>query len=255
MSKKRPKSFAVAAIACCAILFAVGIGFGDRAHKHPMPIGSNSGPMMDRINVVAPKFGHAPVRPATVATCREVLRKLPPTIYQLLEKGGATINLAPNIEDNWPGSGDGRKPGPYDETMGEESGRTYGRDVWLYESEKVRGSQELKTPRSQDQMKDNMYQLLGHSINDCMGVVSNNPEFSKVYYEDVDKMQPLAKLNFAASTERDQDSIGLGTSEIIGVLIGGEGHHDVFPVLDNFPKTTAYLKRELLKKQTIPKAP
>lgn len=111
----------------------------------------------ERDATIAPKFGYAPVRAATVATCEEVLRKLPSKIYNLLEQGGATINLAPNIEDNWPGSGDGQRPGPLDRTMGEESGRCYGRDVWLYESEKVRGSQKLKPPRPQDEIRTNLW--------------------------------------------------------------------------------------------------
>ncbi len=236
MLSKRQPPFVLAALACCLLLFVLGIGFGIREHD-------NSGPLLDRIRVIAPKFGHAPVRQETVATCRDVLRKLPPKIYNLLEKGGASVNLAPNIEDNWPGSGDGRRPGPSDMTMGEEGGRCYGRDVWLYESEKVRGSQQLKPPRSQDEMRSSLYQLLGHAINDCMGVMTNKEELINLYNEDLAHLSPRLRIYFIEETQPTSDSRSLGCSEIIGTLIGRQGRE---AMLEYFPRTTAYLKKQLM---------
>lgn len=243
-TKKRTLSFAFTAIACCILLFVVGIGFGVREGQHTS-LKPNTGPLLDRVRVIAPKFDHAPVRAATVATCKKVLRKLPSKIYTLLEQGGVTINIAPNIEDNWPGSGDGKRPGPLNLTMGEESGRCYGRDVWLYESKKVRGSQKLKPPRSQDRIRSNLYQLLGHAINDCMGVVTNKEELARVYNEDLDHMPFLTKFDYFEECKKNVDSRALGCSEIIGVLISGEDPH-IVPIQKAFPRTTAYLKKELM---------
>lgn len=242
-AKKRSLSFAVTAIACSILLFGFGIEFGIREKKHTSQT-PNSGPLMDRVGVIPPKFGHAPVREATVATCKDVLRHLPKQIYTLLEDGGASINVAPNIEDNWPGSGDGARPGVSDMTMGEESGRCYGRDVWIYESAKIRGSQKLKPPRSQDYMRSSLYQLLGHAINDCMGVVTNKAELRDLYNEDLDHMPFLANHEYLEERQRNADSRALGCSEIIGVLISGEDDHLV-PVQKAFPRTTDYLKKEL----------
>ncbi len=242
-SKKRTVSFALTAIACCIVLFGFGIEFGIREGQHTS-LTPNSGPLLDRIRVIAPKFGHAPVRAATVETCKSVLRKLPSKIYTLLEDGGATINLAPNIEDNWPGTGDDQRPGVLNVTMGEESGRCYGRDVWLYESEKVRGSHKLKPARSQDEMKTHLYQLLGHAVNDCMGVVTNKIELTKLYAEDLDKMPYWAKFEFPEERVKNADARALGCSEIIGVLISGEDYH-LYPVLKAFPRTSKFLKKEL----------
>ncbi len=241
VTKKRAWSFAFAALVCCIALFVVGIGFGAK-QRNPRNIGNNKGPLFDRVRVIPPKFGHAPVRPETVATAKEVLRTLPPQVYNLLEKNGASINLAPNIEDNWPGSGDGARPGATDMTMGEENGRCYGRDVWLYEAEKVRGSQELKAPRSQQQMENGLYQLLGHSINDCMGVVTNQAELAKAYSEDIDKMSATARIFHIEEVGRTEASRAMGCSEIIGVLIGKERD----TITNDFPRTTAYLKKVLI---------
>lgn len=129
-------------------------------------------------------------------------------------------------------------------TMGEESGRCYGRDVWIYESAKIRGSQKLKPPRSQDYMRSSLYQLLGHAINDCMGVVTNKAELRDLYIEDLDSMPFLAKHDYLEESQRNADSRALGCSEIIGVLISGEDDHLV-PVQKAFPRTTDYLKKEL----------
>jgi hypothetical protein len=243
-TKKRTLSFAFAAIACCILLFAFGIGFGIREGQYTSLV-PNTGPLMNRINVIAPKFGHAPVRAATVATCKEVLQRLPSKIYALLEQGGATINLAPNIEDNWPGSGDGERPGSFDMTMGEEGGRCYGRDAWIYESEKVRGSHKLKPPCSQDEIRSTLYQILGHAINDSMGVLTKNEELEKLYNKDVDNMPYPCRLVYVEEIERNHDMRALGCSEIIGVLISGEDHH-LFPITKTFPRATAYLKKQLL---------
>lgn len=240
---KRQITFAFAAIACCAVTFIVGIGFGIRQPQAKLQF--DNGPVCKiPIRVIEPKFGHAPVRPETVETVKELLRRLPPTMYNLLVQGGATVNLAPNIEDNWPGSGDGRRPGPIEMTMGEESGRTYGRDVWLYESAKVRGSQKLKPSRDQDEMRENLYQLLGHSINDCMGVVTKKDELVQVYKEDLGHMSGVGRMMYLDSSQDNDDSRALGCSSIIGVLVRQEDD----PILRDFPRTTAYLKKALIQK-------
>lgn len=251
MIKKRLSPFAIATTLCCVGLFGVGIVFGmqketDESETAPAIEVSDSTPLIKRINVIPPKFGHAPVRAETVEMAEDVVRRLPPKIVSLLEKGGARIFLAPNIEDNWPGSGDGKRPGPIDMTMGEEGGRCYGRDVWLYEAEKKRGSQELKEPRSQEEMRTSLYQLLGHAINDCMGVVTKKAELVSAYKEDVKAMPFTARMDHIDSTDDNESSMALGCSEIIGVLIGGDGHHGAFPVETSFPRTTALLKKELM---------
>lgn len=238
--RKKQLSLAIAAVGCCLVLFAVGLSFG---MKDPL----NKGPLInERIRVIPPKFGHAPVRPETVATAKDVLEKLPPKIYKLLEDGGATVNLAPNIEDNWPGSGDGLRPGDADMTMGEEGGRCYGRDAWIYEAAKVRGSQELRRPRSQATIRATLCQILGHSINDCMGVMTKNDELTKLYNEDLDNIPPEKQDEYSEELTRNHDMRALGCSSIIGVLIGGPDFHK--GILDDFPRTTAYLKKRLLIK-------
>lgn len=195
--------------------------------------------------MIPPKFGHAPVRKETVATARDVLQRLPSKIYTLLEDGGASINIAPNIEDNWPGTGDDERPGILDVTLGEEGGRCYGRDVWVYEAAKVRGSHKLKPARSQERMRESMYQLLGHAINDCMGVVTEKEELASLYDKDIEHMPFLARHEYIEERITTADARALGCSEIIGVLISGNDPH-LYPIQKVFPRTTTYLKTALL---------
>lgn len=236
--RKKRLSLVIAALVCCGVLFAVGLGFG---LKDP----PNKGPLIEeRIHVIPPKFGHAPVRAETIATAKDVLEKLPPQVYNLLEKGGASVNLAPNIEDNWPGSGDGIKPGTTNETMGEEGGRCYNRDVWVYESKKVRGSQRLKAPRSQDEQRKSLYQLLGHCTNDCMGVMTNTDELKKAYREDILDLPARDRKSYRNGLGLDDDR-AMACSNIIGVIIGGDPFRHRRNILRDLPRTTAYLKKRL----------
>jgi len=130
--------------------------------------------LLDRITLYPPKFGHQPISTQTADTVREVVRALPAGIKKILDENGATITIAPNIIDKWPGSGDGLKPGASDTTMGEEGGRTYGRDVHVYEREQIRGTNNLKDIRPQVEIKSTTQHELGHAVDDCMGLSIDN---------------------------------------------------------------------------------
>jgi hypothetical protein len=94
-------------------------------------------------------------------------------------------------------------------------------------------------------MRTNFYQILGHAINDCMGVVSNNEELKKEYAQDVKEMPSVVRMTFAQDCKNNDDSRALGCSEIIGILVGGDGHHGIFPMMRSFPRSTEYLRKKL----------
>lgn len=237
--KRKQLSLALAALGCCVLLFAVGLTFG-------MKDRGNSGPLIDkRIRVIPPIDGHASVRPETVAMARDVLEHLPPKVYRLLQDNGASVNLAPNIEDNWPGSGDGLKPSDPDSTMGEEGAHYYGRDIWLYEAEKIRGSKNLKPARDIADIRQAMYQIMGHCVNDTMGGLTKNPQLRKFYNEDLGELPDEVKANYRLPHETEDQALDMTCSEIIGVLLGGEPYSHQVNILKNFPRTSAYYKKRL----------
>ena len=237
--KKKQLSLAIAALGCCVLLFSVGLTFGMKDRE-------NSGPLIEkRIRVIPPRYGHEPVRPETIAMAKDVLLKLPPKVYNMLQEQGASVNLAPNIEDNWPDSGDGLKPGAPHMTMGEEGGRCYGRDIWLYEAEKIRGSKKLKPARDVSKIRQAMYQIMGHCINDSMGGLTKNPTLRAIYDQDFNALPEEIKDNYSSEDETVDQSRDMTCSEIIGVLLGGRPYSHQVSILDNFPLTTAYYKKRL----------
>lgn len=130
--------------------YASGIGVATQPGAAPQAAEGQT--LSNRIAIIPPKSSHPPVNPAVLPAVRTALSQLPGSIYRLLDEKGATVTIAPNIEDKWPGSGDCAKPDVADGTLGEEPGRTYGRDVHIYEREKVRGSNDLKEARAVSEM-------------------------------------------------------------------------------------------------------
>lgn len=197
------------------------------------------GALIDRIIVFPPTAGHPAVSQAMIATVRGIVLKLPRNIYQFLSDGGATINLVPNIEDKWPGSGDGKKPTVPDGTLGEESGRTYGHDVHLYERKKVRGANILKEARSQSEIKDNCYHELGHAIDDIAGGISKTPKFQELLQQDLSRMPEDVKSREVYFTTPME-----AFAETTGVLLSGRPDDEVaknMPLVRNFIKDKFHL--------------
>ncbi len=190
--------------------------------------------LIDRIVVVPPAAGHPAVSRATVETVRTVVSKLPRHMYQYLSDGGATINLAPNIEDKWPGSGDGIKPTDTSSTMGEEPGRTYGHDVHIYEREKVRGQNVLKEAREQKEIARICYHELGHAVDAVSGEISKTPQFAAVLNDDLSRMTDEVKSAGAYYT-----APGEAFAETTGVLMGSP---DGNAIVEHMPKTKQFIK-------------
>jgi len=195
-------------------------------------------PFKERIIVVPPKFGHKPVSSITVATARGIISRLPQKIYNILDKGGATINLAPNIIDKWPGSGDGMKPGSSHTTMGEEGGRTYDHDVHVYEREAMRNSNELKDIRDQSEIYNALLHEIGHAVDDCSNSISKTKPYEDAHNIDVSNMPAKAVSNYYTSDPSE------GFAEIMAFLLGGNDS-DAKSAGEYFPRTKAIIRSKL----------
>ncbi|MDX2106483.1 MAG: hypothetical protein SFY67_08780 [Candidatus Melainabacteria bacterium] len=195
-------------------------------------------PFKERIVVVPPKFGHKPVSASTVATAKGILSRLPQRVYNILDKGGATINLAPNIIDKWPGSGDGMKPGSSHTTMGEEGGRTYDHDVHVYEREAIRNSNELKDMRDQSEIYNALLHEIGHAVDDCSSSISKTKSYIDAHNIDVSNMPAKAVSNYYTSDPSE------GFAEIMAFLLGGNDN-DAKSAGEYFPRTKAIIRSKL----------
>lgn len=196
-------------------------------------------PFKDRIILVPPAAGHQAVSESTRAAVKAAIARLPAPIYKILDEGGATVNLAPNIEDKWPGSGDGDKPTEAGVTMGEEPGRTYGHDSYIYERKKYRGSNELGEARSSRDIVNCLYHELGHAVDDCLGRYSNDPALKAQFQLDLnDTPASVSGLisYFLVPSE--------GCAEIVSGLLGSDAD-TAANCREAFPRTKRWLRAKL----------
>lgn len=175
---------------------------------------ARSRPFEERIIIVKPKFGHPPVNPATVQTVKEVINRLPDHLYQILNECKATITIAPNLIDKWPGTAEGDKPKIYNVTMGEEGGRTYDADIHIYEREAIRNTNQLKEMRSQAEIRNCLLWVIAHALDHCMGNYTTTPKFVEAHKLDVENSD-LRKLNPYMSYDSTEGSAGVAS-----VLLG-----------------------------------
>ncbi len=196
-------------------------------------------PFKDRLIIVPPLAGHPAVSPGMQAAVKTAMQKLPPHIYKILDDGGATINLAPNIEDRWPGSGDGEKPRGEGTTMGEEPGRTYDHDCYIYERKKLKGSNELGEPRPLKDIIAIFYHELGHAIDDCGGKLSEDPKLRAQFQLDLDNMPASVSSTISYYT-----IVSEGLPEVIAGLLGAEGHSTA-ACMEALPRTKYWIKQKL----------
>lgn len=198
--------------------------------------------LIDRIVIIPPRNGHPPVSQQMISTVQEICRQIPRNMYQLLSKGGATINLGPNIDDKWPGSGEQIKPNEADTTLGEEPGRTYGHDVHIYERKKARGDNSLLDARPQSEISRITYHELGHAIDDISGpspgtALSGTPAFRNLLQLDLSNVSDADRSHYSYYTEP-----GEACAESVAALMGSPSPS---PIVAEYPKLRQFLKEKL----------
>lgn len=175
--------------------------------------------LKNRIYVIPPQFGHAPVDPNTISTIRNLVKALPRPVYKILDQGGTNIYITPNLIDKFP-----KTVGVINENLGcyfsKERGRTYGREVYMCERTGAgdgSGTQ-LNPIMSEEDMKGFFYTFLSHALNDCLEVPSNDRQFVAMYkqdYANLDTSDPSLHA-FIAPTEGMHDTFAALCASIMG---------------------------------------
>lgn len=197
-------------------------------------------PFEERITKIPPQFGHAAVSDHTMATVKRVVKTLPPTIYKVLDKGGAQIFVTPNLIDKFPGAVKDKHStlGHY---FSEEFGRTYGKDMYICESVSSNpGTAELGPPLHVDTIIATTYTMLSHALDCCLETPSKDPQYLRLYNQDVADHQGNVDKEFKIYFLKDD----IGPRETFSGLTAGimGANTQINRFLDqNFPRARAWI--------------
>ncbi|MEZ4488265.1 MAG: retroviral-like aspartic protease family protein [Cyanobacteriota/Melainabacteria group bacterium] len=203
---------------------------------------SQASGLLNRIYLIPPAKGHAPVNPHTVTIVKQTLLSLPRHVFKILDAGGTTINIGPNIIDKWPEAIYGAKPGEERITLSQEAGRTYDRAVYLWECDIDLETERLKPRRSPAKLRSNLIYVLGHAYNDCLGPLTQRDEFKRLYDSDEIEMSFANKTRYRYFLQPGYKGTGDVFCAVFCNLYDGSKYESV---LRAFPKSTAYIKSKL----------
>lgn len=196
-----------------------------------------------RINIVPPMFNHPAVSAGTIDTVTRIVDTLPPNIYEILDAGGATVNISPNITDKWPDMLKGKldAEGLH---LAQDAARCYGRDVYIYERKLIPDTTKLGDEIFDSASVTNvLYHELGHAVDDSSGVFTNTKEVLDIYQSDVDKMSDEIKSRLWYYTKPGYTGAREAFAECFAGLMGANGK-DTEVVRENFPRYRAWAKNK-----------
>ena len=206
------------------------------------PSSSASEEFKHRIYVVKPLFDHPPVRQSTINLATEVVDRLPPNIYEALNRGGATVNLSPNMTDKWPDTM--KNMDAQGLHMAQDAARCYEQNVYIYDRPLIAGTKKLGEPFADDGIRNVLYHELGHATDWSMGKFSASPEVLKVHEEDVNSMSDEMRIRLAYYTTIGPKGSVEAVAETFAGLMGAQGK-DTALVAQSFPRLRGWLKNKL----------
>lgn len=206
------------------------------------PASNSQAEFKHRIYVVKPLFDHPAVRQSTINLVTDAVDRLPPNIYEALNRGGATVNLAPNMTDKWPDTM--KNMDAQGLHMAQDAARCYEQNVYIYDRPIVKGTKNLGGPFNEDGIRNVLYHELGHATDWSMGKFSNSPEVLKVHTDDVNSMSPDIKSRLWYYTTIGPKGSVEAVAETFAGLMGAQGK-DTALVAQNFPRLRTWLKSKL----------
>ena len=189
------------------------------AAPKPTETAANTGKkgLIDRIYLVPPRFGHAPVSGNTVRLVRSLVEGLPPTVHKILDQSTTTIYLTPNLMDKFP-----EVVGVKNDHLGiyfsQEHGRTYDYDVYLCERVGTDETNNVGPILSDNILKEYLYTFLSHALNGCLEGPSKDRQFIALYKQDYATIDAsdLRLHAFVAPVEGVHDTFAALAANIMG---------------------------------------
>lgn len=219
---------------------AGGTGTADGAARK---VATRPKTLEDRVVVVMPRFGHPPVDASTVDMVKSEVNQLPDYVHSVLEIGGATISIAPNMTDKFPEalSGNMNKE-TFD--LAQAGGRCYGRDVYLYERPLMENKKELGSLRPSGDMRNQVLHEIGHAVDDCLGEYSKTQAVLNLHSLDVSDIEPNLRKRLSYFTTTGPKGSSEACAELFSGLVGATGK-DTEAVMTSFPRLKLWLRKKL----------
>lgn len=200
--------------------------------------------LLDRVFVVPPRFGHAPVDARTVVQVKSVIAGLPERIYKILDGGKVNVYVVPNLIDRFPEAVSARHPvfGTY---LSAEYGRTYERDVYICERLGAEGGgTELQPPLTAEAIKDTTYTMLSHALDSCLELPSRDEQFLRLYKQDLLAVDGSNCDLLKVYLTGDQSGAGETFAGLASSIMGDDTA--VVRQLDhNFPRSRAWIQSRI----------
>lgn len=195
--------------------------------------------LIHRITVLEPKAGHPPVSSEYIGMIKTTVANLPPDIYKIIDKGGCTITLAPNIVDKWPDAGNESAPGKEHIKLSQDLGRTYGADIFMWERPLLLGGKNQLGPQFPlVASRTFFFGQIAHAVCECTHV-NEDKAFMEEFKKDVDALDPDEKKeeHFYISQEK------VGPSEVAAEAVANYLDRDMNDrVQSHFPKCYKWIK-------------
>lgn len=199
--------------------------------------------LVNRITILPPTIrGHQPVSPDTVGTIRSVVSQFPKYAYDILDKNGVNIYIAPNMSDKWPDALTGSKPGAEHLTMSQERARTYDTEIYFFERPTKIGSQDLDAPFTQEEFKREAFYQLSHALDFCLKITEDKRLRSEY---DSDKRVITEEIKKSLVYYLQPDYKGLGEVVACALEKYYSGVFENKPVAEHFPRSFKWVQRRM----------
>ena len=199
--------------------------------------------LMARVEVIAPKFGHQPVSPASIKAVKEAIAALPaPLRKKLDDTPDAKVTLSPNLVDRWPETAK-EAPDESGVDLAALPGRIYGKDMSIYERAKISGSTALKDARAPKHLRQTTLNMCFQLLDDNM-VISKDPALRKEWEQDKSTISPPMSDTLATFMKDDDWGPRETCSELFGFMLGG--YNDMTEnLMRYFPRTKKWLAAKM----------
>ena len=184
-----------------------------------------------------------PLSGSTIDAVKNVCRNLPPHINKKLYDGGVTISVATNYKDRATHQTiNDKHPTKPNVFLCQEPGRTYDKEVFIYERKLYMIDGELQPARSTQEIKHWTLHELGHALNNIDGdYIKHDTGLHDIFKKEIVRCPGNARQVLKEFLSPPEDALSEMCAEILCGLLGSSDKRARTAVA-SFPRTALWLK-------------